>query len=720
MLRLFKWILVTAVSLILILAIALIWLVVGVDPNSYKPQLEKLAGQQGVELQMRGDLSWQFFPDLGFRLADTSARIPAQGVEQLDVRELTLALDKSQLLKRKVEFRSIRIAGADLMVRSVEDAGKVIATPVVAGSAGENTDSASTPIALAINQIEIADSHITVAQADGDLVLNGLNLSISNINLNNQAIALGLSTTIQSGESQPVKLSLKSSLMPNLGNANLTLTDLAGPNADKLLQQLNLQIAATKLDINYGDMPITVELQGNYQQSTQRLALENYQGTLGDMNFSGSLTVDKIIESPSAKGQLEIKPFNVSRLLATLGAEADVPVKTMAFSSTLNASAENILLDNLQITIDQQPLTGRFQLALATPRNLDLSLQGKALTVPPSKDTGVKEEQAAAALLTPLLAPLAVLEGGKGHIELTLNQFKFENYQIGNLHLNLLANGNIVQLSDLSGKIFNGSFKGNARIDLRDKIPGLQFSTVITNMDVQQLTKAAADMEDISGILNMDFSGQGQGDTADAIQQTLRGNGKLLLAQPVVRNINVEQSVCQASELLSNSTSSSFSETTTKFTDINSDLAFNNGIASLKNLTTSTGNLHVIANGDVDTLKKLVNLQLKARIKGDKSSETGCSVNRHLRNVDIPIRCAGPLEGEISCRPDQAFIQNLIQKAVVDEISKRFLKDKSTTTDKNTTQSDPQQTDQTEKPAKKTDAEKVEETLDLLRGLMKK
>ena len=724
MLRLFKWILGTAITLILILVIALIWLVVGVDPNSYKPQLEKLAGQQGVELQMRGDLSWQFFPDLGFRLNDASARIPAQGVEQLQVRELALALDKSQLLQRKIEFRSIRIAGADLLVRKVEDAGKVIASPVLAGTAGagekESNASISTPIALAINQFELADSRITVTQADGDLVLNDLNLTINNINLNNQVIALALSSTIQSGASQPIKLSLKSSVTPNLGNGNLTLSDLTGPNADKLLQQLNLQIAGTKLDITYGDMPITLELQGNYQQSSQSLVLENYQGTLGNLNFGGSLAVDTIIDSPAAKGQLDINPFNVEKLLETLGTDADVPVKNVAFSTMLNANADNIVLDNLQITIDQQPLNGRFQLALATPRNLDLTLQGKTLTIPPGKDTGAKQEEAAAALLTPLLAPLAILEGGKGHIELSLNQFNFENYQIGNLHLNLLANGNLVQLSDLSGQIFAGSFKGNARIDLRDKTPTLQFSTSIAGMDVQQLTKAAADMEDISGILNMDFTGQGQGDTAEAIQLTLRGNGKLLLAQPVVRNINVEQSVCQASELLSNSASSSFSETTTKFTDINSDLAFNNGIASLKNLTTSTGNLHVNANGDVDTLKKLVNLQLKARIKGEKSSETGCSVNKHLRNVDIPIRCAGPLEGEISCRPDQAFIQNLIQKAVVDEISKRFLNNSTSNTDKNETQPDSQPTEQTEKPAKKTDAEKVEETLDLLRGLMKK
>ncbi|MDA9240789.1 AsmA family protein, partial [bacterium] len=63
--KVITWLLKAVVSLLVIIAIAVGYLLVAVDPNDLKPEIKTAAASQGLELSLDGNLSWQFLPQIG-------------------------------------------------------------------------------------------------------------------------------------------------------------------------------------------------------------------------------------------------------------------------------------------------------------------------------------------------------------------------------------------------------------------------------------------------------------------------------------------------------------------------------------------------------------------------------------------------------------------------------------------------------------------------------
>ena len=60
-----KWLLKTVASLLVIALIAVSYLLIAMDPNDLKPEIKAAAASQGLELSLKGNLSWQFLPQIG-------------------------------------------------------------------------------------------------------------------------------------------------------------------------------------------------------------------------------------------------------------------------------------------------------------------------------------------------------------------------------------------------------------------------------------------------------------------------------------------------------------------------------------------------------------------------------------------------------------------------------------------------------------------------------
>ena len=62
---------------IIVLLGAIVALVLFVNPNQFKPLIvEQTQKHTGLELVIEGDISWKFFPSLGFELGKTELRNP--------------------------------------------------------------------------------------------------------------------------------------------------------------------------------------------------------------------------------------------------------------------------------------------------------------------------------------------------------------------------------------------------------------------------------------------------------------------------------------------------------------------------------------------------------------------------------------------------------------------------------------------------------------------
>lgn len=110
-----KKILLALAGVLALLALALIVLEVAIDPNDYKEQIRQRAAQQNIDLVLKGDIRWSFFPRPAFDIADVDAVLPVgMGKQPLHIDKLEMALAIAPLFSKKIEFSNIGIEGASM------------------------------------------------------------------------------------------------------------------------------------------------------------------------------------------------------------------------------------------------------------------------------------------------------------------------------------------------------------------------------------------------------------------------------------------------------------------------------------------------------------------------------------------------------------------------------------------------------------------------------
>lgn len=108
--KIIKWILRSALSLLALIAIAVAYLVLAVDPNDFKPEIKSAAASQGLELTLDGNLSWQFLPQIG--VVVEQVEFAHSSVASGKIGELSLSVSWSELF-------NIDLSGKQLPVGSI-------------------------------------------------------------------------------------------------------------------------------------------------------------------------------------------------------------------------------------------------------------------------------------------------------------------------------------------------------------------------------------------------------------------------------------------------------------------------------------------------------------------------------------------------------------------------------------------------------------------------
>jgi len=652
--KLFKIIATVVVLLIVVIVGGMAFLLLGVDPNSYKPELEKLARNNGVELAMEGDLGWSFFPNLAVHAGSTtiSGTDESAGIPDVRFEDANFILDWKALLARKVRLEAIVVNGANIRVKSATEAANVAALPGAAAST-QKAEAADLPFEVAVDKLALTDSRLTlVTPGQQDQVFEQLNFTSEGLNLDNQPFSLDFRVTTQVPEQpNPFTLSLTSQAALQQKPQQVTLTDT--------------EVTLKGID----KLPLSLRFNAQYNGNEDSLRVSELTGSLGSAKLSGEVSGEKIQTAPSLRGNLALKNL----LLRELPMEAPRGFNKVEFSTNFSASEQAVSLDNLKVALDNFDLDGKLDLQLTAPRELEMVLTGSNLLLPPSEETSSQEQ---AALLTPLLAPLALLEGGKGHVEVNLASVNADNIRVEKLHLNMFANGKVVRIADLSGNIFGGGFQLDAKADLREKVPAVTFSQVVTNIDLHQALTTLAEQDDIHGYLTMDFKGSSRGDTSDMLMANMQGNGEFSFTGLQVDNINVEKSYCEMASLVEGRTLTGRNwPNHTSLNDMEGTIEWRDQKIILPAFSTGIGNLAVSGNGGANLANETYDMLIRARLNGDTTSENGCTIkSKTVQNRDIPFRCTGSFaeNGSGKCLPDKQFINQLIQGKVQEKLQEKL------------------------------------------------
>jgi AsmA protein len=701
MARAIKIFLIVIAALVVLLAATVFVVTQVIDPNDFKPQIrEQAMSQANLDLEIPGDLAWQFWPSLGVSLGRTEARIAGEEELFAGINSASVGVAVWPLLFGQVEMDGVTLDGLEVNLVETADGANWEKIGPQDSAAEETTpaeqeqpgESGGMDIPLTIPSVAITDGKIRYQNTT-----DGTDIRVEHFNFNAQDVSLEepfpmqMSLRYQDQSDMRVDLNLETTLAADLDNNHFVLdpmtldADIAGMTTNPVSVHLE-----QKLDVN---------LDEDRAQVTD-LLLEA-AGT----RTTGNATVTGLTGEMKVAGQINTEPFDANKALEAIGEEPiatrdDNALSKVALSATLDGPANSVMVNPLKVTLDSSTLSGTAGLEnLETGKIVfDLNLDKITLDgyLPPESDepesgdpsgagggTGGKEggtTQLSEAELIPVesLRPL-LLDGS-----LKIGELNYDTIKASNIVFAVSAKDGLLRLTKASGDTLQGNFSANGRLDVSGNTPRITFSQKVNSMQLQPVVAMALDKDLAKGLFSMDLDFNASGNSEKALVNSAKGNASMNLADGTVRGLNLYGTLVGGvndmlgrfqglSALIPNQQSgklpAALSEDT-KIIDLTTKASLNQQVANLDSLEAKLDKGTLSGNGWMNMLTQEFDLKI-----GMQSPELGGS--KYLEDVTWPLRCQGSLAGSPAkwCGPDKEGFAKIAQQAATNA-AKGKLKEK--------------------------------------------
>jgi AsmA protein len=429
--RLVRWLLAGSLAALVLAVVAALSVVALVDPNRFKPRLERLVFEAtGRELRLAGDLQLAFFPWLALRLgAGELGNAPGvSGPALARWREVRIAARLVPLLRGELVLGGIRIDGLTLqLVRDASGAGNW------SGLSGAGRSSS----ALALTQI--AGVQLREASLDYRDLRSGADYRLRHLELDTGAW--------RGGEPFDIRLSLESQPSPSLPKAQLELvTRLESSNDALRLEQTRLRGRLWAAALPSTGLPFEFDaalLRGDVGAGafaapgwTLRVAGATVQG-ITQAQRSAAAADRAAPAALEVTGQMTIERTVLREVLARLGVPVPPTRDPRALGAVDLACRYALAQQTLRITalaahLDGTSLTGEATRALDGDQLLDFTLHGDQMDLTRYlKPEGVKSE--------PFELPSVALRALRARGTLALDAARLGDLQLKGVRLSLLV-----------------------------------------------------------------------------------------------------------------------------------------------------------------------------------------------------------------------------------------------------------------------------------------
>ncbi|WP_263261714.1 AsmA family protein [Pseudomonas sp. RIT-PI-S] len=688
------------------------------DPNDYKGQIRKLAREKAhVELTLNGDIGWSLFPWLGLELHDASIATLAQPQTPFaNLQMLGLSVRVLPLLRREVQMSDVRVDGLELNLQrdaqghgNWEDFGKPLpgdaAQPGVA-SADASPDSPPPP-------------------ERG----RALKLDIDSLTLNNGRVSY---LDEQSGRSFSAEsIQLSTGAVHAATDIPVTLTAFLGTNQPELRARTELK-GTLRFDpgvqrYQFEDMRLGGELTGAPLQgqtltfSAQGQLLADLGAQVADWNnlklsanqlrALGELHLRDLDSAPQLSGALSIAQFDLRAFLEGIAQPVPATADSSALTqielvSRVTGDRNALALEDLNVKLDGSTLNGRLAVEDIAHQALRVRLQGDKLDLDrylpadseqakgtaAARQAEVQGSEAAAVAAggnSPLpdapgrqawsddrLFPIERLRAIDLQAELSVGRLTLQKLPIDSARLTVAGAGGLLNLQGLSGQVGEGEFNANGSLDVRPDTPLLNLQTRLNRVPVEAVLAGHVASPPVRGLLTLDATLKGSGNSQKSLVDSLDGNGHFALDNGVLVDANLEQQLCQGIALLNRKTLSSEPRgRDTPFQRLDGSLTLRDGVANNPDLNASIPGLRVSGNGDIDLRVLGMDYRVGVVVQGESGNmaDPACQVNDRFANLELPIRCRGPLElGARACRVDREGLGQVAVQAVRNRVEEKI------------------------------------------------
>lgn len=661
--RIVKWLMIAIGSILTLLVIFVAALVVLVDPNDYRDEIQRaVAAQTGRELVIGGDLELTYFPWIGLRVADVRlADVPEFGKAPFfRADHIRLGVELLPLLRGKLVLDAITLEHPQIhLVRNTQGLGnwQTFAAPAQEPEAPTEQPPADSqpgtppeerrapPLLLtaSLGGLRIRDGVVTWndRQSGDHAVLSPLNTTVDEIRL-------GAPISIKADWQGRIKESVDI-------DGQLTGRVTADPrleHVDGEDLELTLKVAGEEIPGGSQQLRVHAQAAADLAQATYRLTELRLDGA--GVQITGEFAAQPAGDDLTASGVLEIPELNPRDVLHRLGLEApdtrDPDVLKRASAKTQLRYHDGVLaIEPLTVQLDDSTLSGQAKLRDPSGPAVDFDLSVDRINADRYRPTagkggsqaaGTPAEAAAAGAGQLPLETLRTLDLN-GHMHIAT--LKMNGATVSDADVTIRARDGRLRAHPLTANLYGGTYRGDMRLDATGKAPRIELDERLSGVQAGPLLTDTASFQKLLGTADLSLRASTQGDSPEDWLQALNGLAGFTFRNGAVKGINIAQTLREAlARFKGEPPPPTEAPLQTDFSELGGTLHLDGGSVRNSDFSAKTPLLRVQGGGNANLLEQTVDYRLTAKIVGSLKGQGGEDLEA-LRGVPIPLHFTGKL-----------------------------------------------------------------------------
>ncbi|WP_067100924.1 AsmA family protein [Marinomonas atlantica] len=672
------------VALIALIIAAVIYVVVFVDPNQFKGELQELAKEKAnVTLRMDGDIDWSIYPRIGLSLENFGIAL-ANDPELVSFSKAEFGVQLMPLFQQRIEVDSVRLENltANLKVDKDGNPNWQVETAGDATSATQNDNKSSnesfTIPDITLDELALVNAHVIYEdQRTGmrsDVVSN---VTFTNVRLD-EAWPMQMDAVVTQSN-----LDGSNAITANVDfAANFTLF-AERQSVSFANVELNARVAGDNLPASPLDATLNV-VQLDFDLPQENASLEGLKiNTLG-MDITGQVNAYQVLSAPEFDAVLDMAEFSPKSVLSQLNIELpemadDNVLEKASMSITAQGSMDSIKAQPISINVDDTTIEANALLNLS-PLNWDIAIAGANLDLdrylPPVKDAETASEDSTevpagqgTTTSEQELIPVDLVRSLNGHVGIAFDNIKVKNLQLDKIELDTTQTNGKVNISPAQVHLYDGVAQLKAQLDVTGKTPEMAVTPSIESVEILPLLKDFMALEKVRGATNLTGDLSTHGNRIEELISNLNGDLLVNITDGALLGTNYTKMVCKGIALARTETldESAFKEDT-PFETMRIPAKIVNGEVSTPGLRMQSLTLGVTGNGVISLPSNSLDYETRVALVGSGLDES-CAVNKDVANIEFPIVCKGDFMDDAAslCRPDvKGFISAIAGKEIAE------------------------------------------------------
>jgi AsmA protein len=615
--------LLSAILVIVILAVAI--LITFVSPNTFKPIITaQVLKYTGRELTIDGDLSWTFFPYLGFKVGHMTLHNPPVFQDKVfaEINHATVGVKLLPILHANIETDQITLSGLNLHLIKNADGTTNWQDLLTLRESPQNynkiaaAQASGKKMSVTIPSVDIEDSNINWLNEQTHQVatIAHFELHAKDINVEHDFPLMAnfgfrLPDAV-SGDAKikgDFKLDLNQQLCA-INNLLFSLTanqhgqvitaDIGGNvSADMSKQLVNVsQFKGHVTHLNGMKAPLDINADVIAKLNDHSIALNNIKAQLANLTLSGSVNINNYNQSAQLAGHLQTNPFDLKKFLQATG--IDMP----------DLQKANMLMANVDFTA-------------ASPTLAALLLQGKV----------------------------------------TLDELQAAKIAASHLLMDINMKNSVLELNSIAASLYQGTLQGSAKVDFAPTAPQIALQAKLNGVQIQPLLADLGHQQDkikIKGAGDITLQITSAGLDANSIVRNLNGTFNFGFNNGQLEGVNLGYLIDSAYALVKRQSPPSAGEDGTNFGKLTGTGVIQNGVIINKDLLLESPRLTSKGEGTVDLVNEKINYSLKTTTHDVANSQDNKELS-NLYGMAIPVNITGDLNNPAIRINAQAMLQEV-------------------------------------------------------------